>query len=190
MVYSLIKPRNELTYASTLLPPGVGGSSRVSIFAFCSDVWGSVSSVNNYVSVSKISLIELNAVVKLKLPLSLKIADYTLSNQIINAVITTIVKNVECNSVPVPCRVLGRYNCSTIANVCGSCIGRKIGETGPSNNVCIDQNSAQSNAKYRMLAASNPNVGTHGYSCHANNDCFSGVCSRGVCTIAFKECLK
>ena len=93
----------------------------------------------------------------------------------------TLINAVNC-TVPIPCSVLNREECSSTTSTCGPCLSGFIGADGPANRLCAAEDELPKSP-----------LSSVGNACNASAECSSGACSEldgggGVCLSIDKSC--
>jgi hypothetical protein len=171
----VIKNLDSKSYISSVLGQGLQGNNYlVTCIAIVMDTHNGSASVLTTVTVNPVANVSaLSSQTAASLNTALNNYNPSAVAQIIGAT-TSSVNAANC-TVPTPCWLLHRENCSFTALTCGVCLSGYIGVSGDSNVACFPEDDAPTTA-----ACSTANAATV---------CASGKCSdSGVCVEQDKTC--
>jgi len=192
--YVIRKLKLNFTYKDTMC---CSYDYVVNCVVIANDIWGDSAMSNRSVVVNPIPLSNLKSIVNNQVALAFKTHD---ANSVMNLVsaASSALNAVDCSLAGDCIAKYNRAQCAYVTNTCGACISGFVGEDGDSNSMCFASSVAspkrifsQTNedalypvsinsifdSRRTLLASKN----VFGSPCSSNRDCYSSICTRGLC---------
>jgi len=174
---------SQTSYVYSTLPSGAASRNyQVTINNYAMETLSAISST----TASTSPVVTLSAKTDVESFLSTNLASSFSSGNVDGAVqavnnIATTVNIVNCTAASASfCSSLNRAQCSTVPNICGSCLDGFNGIVGNANTKCF--NATQS------ATSNGPVSGSVGSSCSTDGDCLYGFCKNFICLEPNKTC--